>query len=241
MRFFIDTANLEEIRKAKGYGLIDGVTTNPSLFARESQDWRKLAEAICKEVDGPVSLEVIGTTAKEMVKEARDLIKYGPNVVVKIPMIMEGLAAIRELKTMDIPVNCTLIFTPMQALLAAKAGAAFVSPFVGRLDDILHTGLDAVADMVTIFDNYALDTEILVASVRNPLHIQEAALLGADVVTVPFKVLERIAKHPLTDLGLATFLKDWEKAPGAKAAKKAAPAKQAAAKKAPAKKPAKKK
>lgn len=236
MRFFIDTANLEEIRKAKGYGLIDGVTTNPSLFARESQDWRKLAEAICQEVDGPVSLEVIGTTAKEMLKEARELIKYGPNVVVKIPMIMEGLAAIRELKSLDIPVNCTLIFSPMQALLAAKAGAAFVSPFVGRLDDILHNGLDIVADMVTIFDNYALDTEILVASIRNPLHIQESALLGADVVTVPFKVLERIAKHPLTDLGLAAFLKDWEKAPGAKAA----PAKKAVVKKPAAKKPAKK-
>lgn len=227
MRFFIDTANLDEIRKAKGCGLIDGVTTNPSLFARESQDWRKLAEAICREVDGPVSLEVIGTTAREMLKEARELVKYGPNVVVKIPMIMEGLAAIRELKAQDIPVNCTLIFTPMQALLAAKAGAAFVSPFVGRLDDILHTGMDIVADMVTIFDNYALDTEILVASVRNPLHIQEAALLGADVVTVPFKVLERIARHPLTDLGLAAFLQDWEKAPGAKAA----PARKPAAKK----------
>jgi len=233
MRFFIDTANLEEIRKAKGYGLIDGVTTNPSLFAKESQDWRKLAEAICREVDGPVSLEVIGTTAREMVKEARELIQYGPNVVVKIPMIMEGLAAIRELKALDIPVNCTLIFTPLQALLAAKAGAAFVSPFVGRLDDILHTGMDIVADMVTIFDNYALDTEILVASVRNPLHIQEAALLGADVVTVPFNVLERIARHPLTDLGLAAFLKDWEKTPGAKpaAARKTAPARKTARKK----------
>ncbi len=243
MRFFIDTANLEEIRKAKGYGLVDGVTTNPSLFAKESQDWRKLAELICKEVDGPVSLEVIGTTARDMVREARELVKYGPNVVVKIPMIMEGLAAIRELKAMDIPVNCTLIFTPMQALLAAKAGAAFVSPFVGRLDDILHTGMDCIADIVTIFDNYALDTEILVASVRNPLHIQDAALLGADVVTVPFKVLERIARHPLTDQGLATFLKDWEKAPGAttKAAKPAAKKPVAAKKAAPAKKPSKKK
>lgn len=244
MRFFIDTANIEEIRKAKSYGLIDGVTTNPSLFARESTDWRKLAEAICKEVDGPVSLEVVGATARDMVREARELIKFGPNVVVKIPMVMEGLAAIREIKAMDIPVNCTLVFTPMQALLAAKAGAAYVSPFVGRLDDILHTGMDCVADIVTIFDNYALDTEILVASVRNPLHIQEAALLGADVVTVPFKVLESIARHPLTDLGLAAFLKDWEKTPGAKAAparKAAAPAKPAAAGKAPASRAAKKK
>ncbi len=215
MRFFIDTANLDEIRQAKKYGLIDGVTTNPSLFAKEKEDWRTLAAKICKEVEGPVSLEVVGLTAGEMVREATELVKFGPNVVVKIPMIMEGMIAVRELTGMGIDTNVTLIFSPMQALMAAKAGATYVSPFVGRLDDISHDGTALVEQIVRIFDNYALETQVLVASARSPKHIVDAAMLGADVATIPFKVLEKLAHHPLTDKGLEAFLADWKKTPGA--------------------------
>lgn len=215
MRFFIDTANLEEIRRAKAYGLIDGVTTNPSLLAREKEDWRTLAQKICAEVEGPVSLEVVGLTAAEMVREARELVQFGPNVVVKIPMTMEGLAAVRELTGMGIDTNVTLVFSPLQALLAAKAGATYVSPFVGRVDDVGGEGMALVEQIVTIFTNYGFSTQTLVASVRSPMHILQSALLGADVATIPFNVLEKLASHPLTDKGLDAFLADWKKTPGA--------------------------
>ncbi|MCK9240518.1 fructose-6-phosphate aldolase [Desulfocurvus sp.] len=215
MRFFIDTANLEEIRRAKAYGLIDGVTTNPSLLAREKEDWRTLAQKICAEVEGPVSLEVVGLTAAEMVREARDLVAFGPNVVVKIPMTMEGLAAVRELTAMGIDTNVTLVFSPLQALLAAKAGASYVSPFVGRVDDVGGEGMALVEQIVTIFTNYGFSTQTLVASVRSPMHILQSALLGADVATIPFDVLEKLSRHPLTDKGLDAFLADWKKTPGA--------------------------
>jgi len=220
MRFFIDTANLDEIRRAKEYGLIDGVTTNPSLFAKESEGWKTLAKKICKEVDGPVSLEVVGTTSAEMIKEAKELVKIGPNVVVKIPMLMEGLVAVKALSAMEIETNVTLVFSPLQALLAAKAGATYVSPFVGRLDDISHDGMEIVSQIVSMYDNYGFATEVLVASVRNPLHILDAALMGADVATIPFNVLQKLAKHPLTDAGLEKFLADWEKKTKAKPGKK---------------------
>jgi len=220
MRFFIDTANLDEIRRAKEYGLIDGVTTNPSLFAKESESWKTLAKKICKEVDGPVSLEVVGTTSKEMIKEAKELVKIGPNVVVKIPMLMEGLVAVKSLSAMEIETNVTLVFSPLQALLAAKAGATYVSPFVGRLDDISHDGMEIVSQIVSMYDNYGFATEVLVASVRSPLHILDAALMGADVATIPFGVLQKLAKHPLTDVGLEKFLADWEKKTKAKPGKK---------------------
>ena len=216
MQFFIDTANLDEIRRAAEYGLVDGVTTNPSLFAKENRDWRELAAEICKAVDGPVSLEVVGMTAEEMVAEALDLVKFGPNVVVKIPMIMEGLKAVRILSGQGIDTNVTLVFSPMQALMAAKAGATYVSPFVGRLDDISQSGMELVQQIVGIYTNYGYATKVLVASIRNPMHIVESALMGADVATVPFNVLDKLAKHPLTDKGLATFLADWEKATGKK-------------------------
>ncbi|HKK33808.1 MAG TPA: fructose-6-phosphate aldolase, partial [Desulfomicrobiaceae bacterium] len=185
MKFFLDTANVDEIRKAMDYGMLDGVTTNPSLMAKENRPWKEQAEEICRLVDGPVSLEVVGTTAETMVEEARELVKFGPNVVVKIPMLMEGLKAVRILKEMQIPTNMTLIFSPMQAMMAAKAGAGYVSPFVGRLDDAGHDGMAVVSQIMSLFDNYALNSEVLVASVRSISHVQEAALLGADIATVP--------------------------------------------------------
>lgn len=213
MQFFIDTANLDEIRKAKEWGLVDGVTTNPSLMAREGGDWRKQAQAICKEVEGPVSLEVIAENARGMVQEAMDLVKFGSNVVVKIPMTLEGMQAVRELSSRDVATNVTLVFSPLQALLAAKAGATYVSPFVGRLDDINQPGMELIQDIITIYSNYGFDTQVLVASVRNPVHVLEAALMGADVATIPFKVIKQFASHPLTDAGLAKFLEDWKKLP----------------------------
>ena len=211
MKFFIDTANLDEIRKAKEYGLVDGVTTNPTLFSREGENWIKLAENICKEVDGPVSLEVVGLTAEEMVREARELVKIGPNVVVKIPLILEGLKAVRELSAQDIETNVTLCFSPNQALLAAKAGATYISPFVGRLDDLAQDGMNLVEEIITIYDNYQFRTQVLVASIRNAMHVQRAAMMGADVATIPFKVISELVKHPMTDKGLETFLDDWKK------------------------------
>ncbi|AGW14029.1 fructose-6-phosphate aldolase [Megalodesulfovibrio gigas] len=210
MEFFLDTASLDEIRKCKAYGLIDGVTTNPTLLRKEGQDWRRQMQAICKEVDGPVSLEVVGTTAKEMLAEARELIKFGPNVVIKIPMLLEGLIAVRELHAMDIPTNVTLVFSPMQALLAAKAGATYVSPFIGRLDALGQEGMECIRQIVTIYDNYDIATKVLVASIRHPMHVVESALTGADVATLPFAVIEQLARHPLTDKGLQTFLDDWK-------------------------------
>jgi len=215
MKFFLDSANLDEIKAARDMGLLDGVTTNPTLMSKEKADWHKVAEAICREVDGPVSLEVVGTTAEQMLAEAKELIKYGPNVVVKIPMLLEGLKAVRSLREQAIDVNVTLVFQPLQALMAAKAGATYVSPFVGRVDAIGGDGMAVVEEILAIFRNYDLRTQVLVASVRNPLHVVRAAIMGADVVTVPYAVLKDFVKHPLTDSGLEAFLKDWEKVPKA--------------------------
>jgi len=211
VKIFIDTANIDEIKTAASWGILDGVTTNPTLVAREKQPFKELILKICEIVDGPVSAEVISLEADGMVREGRELSKLHPNVVIKIPMTTEGLKAIKILSQEGIRVNTTLIFSPVQALLAAKAGAAFVSPFVGRLDDINHVGMEIVQDIRLIFDNYGFDTEIIVASVRHPLHVREAALLGADIATVPFQTLEKLVKHPLTDIGIERFMRDWEK------------------------------
>jgi transaldolase len=216
MKFFIDTANIEEIRKACELGVIDGVTTNPTLIAKEKKDPVTIFKEICAIVDGPVSAEVIGLKADEMVKEAEELAKIHNNIVVKIPMIEEGLKAVKRLSAAGIKTNVTLIFSSNQALLAAKAGATYVSPFVGRLDDISHTGMDIVADIQTIYENYDFLTEVIVASIRNPLHVIEAALIGADIATIPYSVIGQLIKHPLTDIGVAKFLKDWETVKAAK-------------------------
>jgi len=215
MKIFLDTANIDEIREAHSWGILDGVTTNPSLVAKEGKDFLDVVRAICAIVPGPVSAEVVSTTADEMIREGRDIMRRvgAPNVVIKIPMIREGLRAIRTLSSEGIRINTTLIFTAPQALLAAKAGASFVSPFIGRLDDISHVGMEIVRDIRAIFDNYDFKCEILAASIRNPLHVVDAARLGADISTMPFSVLEAIIKHPLTDIGLQRFLKDWEKLP----------------------------
>jgi transaldolase len=213
MKFFIDTANLDEIKEAASIGILDGVTTNPSLLAKEKGkgDFRTIIKRICEVVDGPVSAEVVALDAEGMVKEAEELSKLHKNVVVKIPMCQEGLKAIKILSSKGIRTNCTLIFSPIQALLAAKAGASFVSPFVGRLDDASHVGMDLVEDIVSIFENYEVATEVIVASVRNPLHVVEAATMGADIATIPFKVIGQLIKHPLTDIGMKKFLEDWKK------------------------------
>ena len=210
MEFFLDTANLDQIREINDLGLLDGVTTNPTLMSREGGDWREQASLICDLVEGPVSLEVIGTTHEEMIKEAKDLVSFGPNVVVKIPMIPEGLMALKELTERGIKTNVTLVFSPTQALLAAKLGATYVSPFVGRLDGLSQSGMEGVEQMRTIFDNYGYPTKILVASVRHPLHVLDSGLIGADVVTLPYATIMQLMKHPLTDSGLAAFLADWE-------------------------------
>ncbi len=213
MKFFIDTANLDEIKEAASIGILDGVTTNPTLLAREKGkgDFKTILKKICELVDGPVSAEVVAMDADGMVREAEELSKLHKNIVIKIPMCKEGLKAIRILDAKGIQTNCTLIFSPIQALLAAKAGASFVSPFVGRLDDASHVGMDLIEDIATIFDNYDICTEIIVASVRNPLHVVDAALMGADIATIPFKVIEQLTKHPLTDIGIKNFLEDWKK------------------------------
>ena len=211
MQLFIDTANIDEIKEANSLGLIDGVTTNPTLIAREGKEFMQIVKEICQIVDGPISLEAVSTQSNEMIKEARDLAKIHPNVVVKIPMIREGLLATNQISKEGIRVNMTLVFSPAQALLAAKAGASYVSPFVGRLDDISHVGMDLVEQILTIYDNYDFETEVIVASIRNPLHVLEAAIMGADIATIPFKVIEQLLKHPLTDVGVERFLKDWEK------------------------------
>lgn len=210
MRFFLDTANRGDIAQAHQWGLIDGVTTNPSLLAKEGGDWRAVAREICDLVEGPVSLEVIATETEAMIAEARDLVKIAPNVVVKIPMTLPGLQAVRDLAAQEIPTNVTLVFSPAQALLAAKAGASYISPFVGRLDDIGHNGMDIVAQILEIFQNYNFQAEVLVASVRHSNHVLEAAQLGADIVTLPIAVLKKLAGHPLTDQGLEKFLADWK-------------------------------
>jgi transaldolase len=211
MQFFIDTANLGEIRAAMDMGLVDGVTTNPSLMAREAADWRDIAGEICRLVPGPVSLEVIALDAEGMVAEAQDLMQYGPNVVVKVPMTGEGLKAVRILRSKDIDTNVTLVFSAAQALLAAKAGAAYVSPFIGRLDDVGQDGMELVRQILTIYDNYGYATRVIAASVRHPLHVLDAALAGTHIATVPYKILTQLLGHPLTDKGIAAFLTDWEK------------------------------
>ena len=211
MKFFIDTANLDEIAKANELGLLDGVTTNPTLVSRENRKFEDLIRGICKIVDGPVSAEVISIEAEGMVKEARLLANLADNIVVKIPMITEGIKATKILAKEDIRTNVTLVFSPLQALIAAKAGASFVSPFIGRLDDISTVGMGIVEDIVTIYENYGFDTEVIVASIRNPVHVLDAALIGAHIATIPFKVLMQLTEHPLTKIGLDRFLADWKK------------------------------
>lgn len=212
MKFFIDTASLSEIKEAASLGILDGVTTNPSLMAKEGvKDINAHYAAICKLVDGPVSAEVISTDYDGMMKEAADLLKIADNITIKLPVTKDGLKACKSLSDKGVMVNMTLCFSPTQALLAAKAGAAFISPFVGRLDDISHNGMDLIEQIVRIYDNYGYETEVLVASIRHPLHIVDAGLIGADVATMPFKVFEQLVHHPLTDVGLAKFISDWNK------------------------------
>jgi len=211
MKFFIDTANIEEITKAVALGMVDGVTTNPSLIAKENRPFEELLREICELVDGPVNGEAVSLDAEGMVQEGRQLAAFHPNIVVKIPMTTEGLKAVKILSSEDIKTNVTLIFSSMQALMAAKAGASYVSPFVGRLDDISQVGMDLVSDIMNIYGNYGYETEVIVASIRNPVHVVEAALIGADIATIPFKVIDQLAKHPLTDIGMEKFLADWEK------------------------------
>ncbi len=213
MKFFLDTANIEEIRDAAEYGLIDGVTTNPSLVSKEGRPFKEILLEITQLVDGPISAEVVSTDAAGILREAYELAKLHRNIVVKVPMIKEGMKALKQLSKDGIRTNITLVFNCNQALIAAKLGATYVSPFVGRFDDISEVGMSLVGDLVKIFQNYSFSTQILVASCRNPLHIREAALLGAHVATMPFKVLDQLMKHPLTDIGLERFLKDWEKVP----------------------------
>jgi transaldolase len=212
MKFFIDTAEVAEIKAASELGLVDGVTTNPSLIARSGRDFREVIKEIAALVDGPISAEVIALDAPGMLAEGRELAKIHSNIVIKVPMTGEGLKATRTFSAEGIRTNVTLIFSPLQALLAAKAGATYVSPFVGRLDDVGHDGIDGVDQIKTIFDNYGYDTEIIVASVRSPLHVLNAALVGADICTIPYSVITQLAKHPLTDIGLEKVLADWQKA-----------------------------
>jgi transaldolase len=211
MKFFIDTANVDEIKKAASLGLLDGVTTNPTLISKENREPKELLKEICSVVDGPVSAEVISTDYEGMLKEAHDLIKIADNIVIKLPMIEDGVKACKSLSAEGIKVNMTLVFHPVQAIFAAKAGAAFVSPFVGRLDDISTDGMALIQDIVTIYENYMFETEILVASVRHPMHVVEAAKMGADVCTIPYNVIQKLIKHPLTDIGLERFLSDYKK------------------------------
>lgn len=211
MKFFIDTANTDEIAKAAALGVLDGVTTNPSLIAREKKPFEELLLEICNLVDGPVSAEVVSLDAVGMLEEGRKLAALHENIVIKVPMTTEGLKAAKAFSGEGIRTNVTLVFSASQALLAAKAGASFVSPFVGRLDDISQNGMDLVSDIMTIYDNYGYETEVIVASIRNPIHVVDAALVGADIATIPFKVIEQLSAHPLTDIGMEKFLADWEK------------------------------
>ncbi|MGK9370051.1 fructose-6-phosphate aldolase [Melioribacter sp. Ez-97] len=211
MKFFIDSANIDQIKEAASYGLLDGVTTNPSLVAKEGRDFIELLNEIVQIVDGPVSAEVVSTDYEGILKEARELAKIHKNIVVKIPLIKEGIKAVKTLSSEGIKTNVTLCFSPTQALLAAKAGATYISPFVGRLDDISHVGMDLIEQIVQIYRNYDFETQVLVASIRHPLHVVEAAMMGADVATIPFDVIEKLFKHPLTDIGLEKFLSDWKK------------------------------
>ncbi len=212
MKFFIDTANLEEIKTAESFGILDGVTTNPSLVSKEGDiDFHTRIKEICEIVDGPVNAEVVSIDTEGMIEEARELAQLASNVVVKIPMTIDGLKAVKKLSKEGIKTNVTLIFSANQALLAAKAGATFASPFIGRLDDRAHEGMELIKDMRTIYDNYGFDTEILAASIRHPLHVKEAAKVGADIATIPYSVIEKMSNHPLTDSGLERFLSDWKK------------------------------
>lgn len=210
MKFFIDTANLEQIKKGVAMGMVDGVTTNPSLIAKEDKPFEEILKDIVAVVDGPISAEVVSLEAEGMVEEAKVLAAMSDNIVIKIPMIMEGIKAVKQLTALGIKTNVTLIFSAAQALLAAKAGATYVSPFVGRLDDIGTPGMDLVSEVMTIFRNYGFQTEVIVASVRSPQHVMESAAIGADIATIPLKVIEQLAKHPLTDIGIEQFLSDWE-------------------------------
>lgn len=213
MKFFIDSADINEIRSANAMGVLDGVTTNPSLVAKTGKDFQTVIKEILGEVKGAVSLEVVSMTCDAMVTEGKKLAEFGSNVVVKVPLTEEGLKATKKFSEMGIKTNVTLCFSANQALLAAKAGATYISPFIGRLDDISEEGMGMVQDIVTIYRNYDFQTQVLVASIRNPIHVRDAALIGADVCTIPFSVIQQLAKHPLTDSGLAKFLKDWEKVP----------------------------
>lgn len=213
MKFFIDTADVKEIREANELGLVDGVTTNPSLIAKSGRRFEEVIKEITGIVDGPISAEVISLEHDGMIAEATELVKIHQNIVIKLPMTPEGLKATKTLTARGIKTNVTLIFTPMQALLAAKAGATYVSPFVGRLDDISQDGMRIIEEIRTIFDNYGYDAQIIVASIRNPIHVLNSALLGADVCTIPYSVMLQLAKHPLTDAGIKKFLEDWEKVP----------------------------
>ena len=211
MRLFLDSANLDEIKHALDLGLVDGLTTNPSLLAKEGGDWQEKVREICKMVHGPISLEVTALDCEGMLAEARELITFAPNVVIKVPMTHEGLKAVAILHKKDIETNVTLVFSPMQALLAARAGAAYVSPFIGRLDALSQDGMTLIEEIMTIYELYQYKTQVIVASVRHPNHVAEAALLGAHAATIPYNVMMLLAKHPLTDLGLEAFLKDWAK------------------------------
>ncbi|RMF69135.1 MAG: fructose-6-phosphate aldolase [Calditrichaeota bacterium] len=211
MKFFLDTANLDEIKQAASMGILDGVTTNPTLVSKEEGRFKDILLNICEVVDGPVSAEVVATEVDGMLKEARELAALHPNIYVKIPMTRDGLKAVKTLSEEGIRTNVTLCFSPSQALMAAKAGATFISPFVGRVDDISGVGMEIVSDIRTIYDNYGFTTEILAASLRHPLHVVEAALIGADIATMPYKVFDQLFNHPLTDIGLKRFLADWEK------------------------------
>jgi transaldolase len=211
MKFFIDTANIDEIKKGVAMGMVDGVTTNPSLIARENKQFEEILKEICQVVDGPVSAEVVSLEADGMVKEAKVLAALSDNIVIKIPMIMEGMKAVKQLTALGIKTNVTLVFSAAQALLAAKAGATYVSPFVGRLDDIGQHGMELISEIMTVYRNYDYQSEVIVASVRSPLHVMDAAMIGADIATIPLKVIEQLAKHPLTTLGIDQFLADWEK------------------------------
>ena len=213
MKFFIDTADVNEIKEALEMGMVDGVTTNPTLISKTGRPFMEVAKEIVELVPGPVSLEVVSLDTQGMVDEARILSKLGENVVIKIPMTTEGLKAVKILSEEGIKTNVTLVFSPLQAILAAKAGATYVSPFVGRLDDIGHNGMELIEQIVQIYDNYMFDTEIIVASIRHPQHVLQAALIGADIATIPFKVIKQLAKHPLTDIGIERFLEDWAKVP----------------------------
>ena len=211
MKIFIDTANVDQIREAAAMGIIDGVTTNPTLMSKESGSFEDILSEICSIVDGPISAEVVSDNAEGMLAEARELVKIGSNITIKIPMSIEGMKAVKALYQEEIWCNMTLVFSPSQAILAAKAGARFISPFVGRIDDMSHFGMESLGQIVTIYENYGFDTEIIVASIRHPLHVVEAALAGAHIATIPFKVIQQLAKHPLTDIGTLRFKEDWEK------------------------------